>query len=214
MRAFFWHTLCANARHTWCVLGADRCRREDGRATHPHQEGGEVASPAGIRLLSPYTRQTCAEGNLSRALLFTKDYLTALRRLKEKQTNKRCGQVAISEGNPPGDEYQRCQGLSRVAGDTPTIWGERWCALCGDDMNAHCADLIVWFLHKDWYYSAMHCKAASPGHDKDLFISTSCYGWWRSDCARLSERTLLDSKSGLNETRTPADESTASHNCV
>lgn len=162
----------------------------------------------------PHTRQTCAEGNLSRALLFTKDYLTALRRLKEKQTNKRCGQVAISEGNPPGDEYQRCQGLSRVAGDTPTIWGERWCALCGDDMNAHCADLIVWFLHKDWYYSAMHCKAASPGHDKDLFISTSCYGWWRSDCARLSERTLLDSNSGLNETRTPADESTASHNCV
>lgn len=60
----------------------------------------------------------------------------------------------------------------------------------------------------------MHCKAACPGHDKDLFISTSCDGWWRSDCARLSERTLLDSNSGLNETRTPADESTASHNCV
>lgn len=194
MRALFWHTLCANARHTWCVLEADRCRREDGQATHPHQEGGEVASPAGIRLWSPQTRQKCAEGNLSWALVFTTDYLAPLRHLKEKQTPRTSCDF---RENPTGDEYHRCQGVSRAAGDTPTIWGERWCALCGDDRNRLCAGLTVGFLHKDSCYLAM-LDSTKDSTKISLWVHLVIVGGGAAVRASLWS-TLLDENSGLNE---------------
>lgn len=149
MRAFFGThsqraTSVPTSRHTRCALEAERCRREDGRATHPHHWGGWRG---GIACRNPVVKSTheakmrWGETVWSSFVKITK-YLTAVKQLREKNAPWSCD----FRGNPTGDEYQRCQGVSRTAGDTSTIWGESWCAVCGDEMTGLRADFKAWFF--------------------------------------------------------------------
>lgn len=80
-------TSVPTSRHTRCVLRAQRCRREDGRATHPHHRGGWRG---GIACRNPVVKSTHTRGKnalrrkLCGARSFTKDYhRAALRRLRQ-----------------------------------------------------------------------------------------------------------------------------------
>lgn len=145
MRALFGTpSVPTQLRHTWCVLEADRCRRGR-RASHASASGGWRGGVACRNPLVKSTREAMRRWEGTRLELSCSPQI-ALRHWdiwQEKQTLRTSCDLSH---NRTGNEYHRCQGVSRAAGDTPTIWGERWCALCGDDQNRLCTGLTGGFF--------------------------------------------------------------------
>lgn len=102
---------------------------------------------------------------------------------------KRSGQVEISKGNPTGDEYQRCQGVSGAAGDTSTVWGESWCALTGRAVCRLC----------DYYTNShvcLRCAAKTPSRVASK-ISSWCVIHLVLAAGGANVRVCLNATSGL-----------------
>lgn len=123
-----WHTHTGSHGAWWRQSAAG------GRTDEPRiRISGGTACRNPVVKSARSTRQKCAEGGWVEGGKSVRSSVLNQRLPHGTEDTRRArereGAKKRKKKNPTGDEYQRCQGVSRTPGDTSTIWGERCCAL-------------------------------------------------------------------------------------
>ncbi len=172
-------TSVPTSRHTWCVLEAERCRREDGRATHPHHRGGWRG---GIACRNPVVKstheakmrwgETAWSSVVNQRLPYGAETSEGRKKKKKHASDKLWFQRKSDWRWIP----TMPRSISHGGRYLNYLRWEMGCALWGWDNRAD-------FLHKDSRYSSVHCKMPVGGKDLFMRCNASYYGGWRCECA-------------------------------